>query len=170
MWRPKKLIPSQLEERRLEAGRLLPAGQLTQAEIARRMGVSSWTVSQWANKLRESPTGLRALRSRPKTGRPPRLSPQQWQEVLTTLAQGAAKAGFETDRWTLPRVRALILERWGVASHVDYLGVRLRLFFYSCASVFDVSPLLMDQDSPRSDKHSATPHDFFCLNLRISAL
>jgi len=32
------------------------------------------------------------------------------------------------------------------------------LIFYSCASVFDVSPLLMDQESYRSDKHSATLH------------
>jgi transketolase N-terminal domain/subunit len=53
---------------------------------------------------------------------------------------------------------------------IPFVTGSLGLFFYSCASVFDVTPLLMDQDSPRSDKHSATPHDFFCLNLRISAL
>jgi hypothetical protein len=38
MWRPSKLTPKQLEERQLAAVRLLRAGRLTQAEIARRVG------------------------------------------------------------------------------------------------------------------------------------
>jgi hypothetical protein len=49
-------------------------------------------------------------------------------------------------------------------------NAQLWLFFYSCASVFDVSPLLMDRESSRGGKHSATPHRFFPLNLRISAV
>jgi hypothetical protein len=47
---------------------------------------------------------------------------------------------------------------------------KVTLIFYSCASVFDVSPLLMDQESYRSDKHSATPHCIFPLNTRFSAV
>jgi transposase len=131
MWRPRRLTPEQLEERRLEAGRLLRAGRLSQAEIARRLGVSRMAVSRWVEQLAESPRGLGALRRRPKTGRPPRLTAQQWQDFLGVLAEGASRSGFETERWTLPRVRAVIERRFGVTYHVDYLSVRLRALGWS---------------------------------------
>jgi transposase len=126
MWRPRKLTPEQLEERRLVAGRLLRAGRLSQAEIARRFGVSPAAVSQWAKRLRDDRRGLAALRRHPQPGRPPRLRPSQWKELLKTLGQGAKQSGFPTQRWTLPRIRTVIQRRWGVTYHVDYLSTRLR--------------------------------------------
>lgn len=126
MWRPSKLTPEQLEERRLAAGRLLRAGRLSQAEIARRLDVTPAAVSRWAKQLRDDPRGLKALRHRPQSGRPSRLTPSQWQELLGILAQGAKQSGFETERWTLPRIRIVIERRWGVSYHVDYLSTRLR--------------------------------------------
>ena len=126
MWRPRKLTPEQLEERRLAAGRLLRAGHLSQAEIARRLGVSPAAVCQWAKRLRDLPKGLAGLRRHPKPGRPPRLTLAQWREVLEILARGAKRCGFETERWTLPRIRAVIRRRFGVVYHADYLSTRLR--------------------------------------------
>jgi transposase len=126
MWRPQKLTPEQLEERRIAAGRLLRAGRLSQAEIARQLGVSPAAVCLWARQLRDQPRGFAALRRRTKPGRPPRLAPSQWQDLLDILARGAKRSGFETERWTLPRIRAVIERRWGVTYHVDYLSVRLR--------------------------------------------
>jgi transposase len=126
MWRPHKLTPEQLEERRLVAGRLLRAGRLPQAEIARRLGVSSAAVCQWAKQLRDSPRGLAGLRRHSKSGRPPRLTPAQWRDALEILGRGAKHSGFETERWTLPRIRAVIQSRFGVTYHVDYLSTRLR--------------------------------------------
>lgn len=46
--------------------------------------------------------------------------------MLDILARGAKRSGFETERWTLPRVRAVIERRWGVTYHGDYLSTRLR--------------------------------------------
>jgi transposase len=126
MWRPQKLTPEQLEERRLEAARLLRAGRLSQAEIARRLGVSRMAVSQWAARLADNSQRSAALRRRPKPGRPPRLTAPQWKELLDILAKGPEQSGFETERWTLPRVRAVIERRFGVTYHVDHLSVRLR--------------------------------------------
>ena len=127
MWRPHKLTQSQIEERRLEGGRLLRAGRLTHAEIAERLGVSLRAVQHWARQLRDHPTsGLRVLRSRPKAGRPPRLSAQQWRGVLRILRKGASKAGFETERWTLKRIRDVIRRQYGVSYHPNYLAARLR--------------------------------------------
>ncbi len=126
MWRPRKLTPDQVEERRVEAGRLLRAGHLSRAEIARQLGVSRTAVSQWAQRLRNSPHEFATLRRRPKPGRPPRLTPQQWQDLLDILQRGALRSGFQTERWTLPRVRAVIARRFGVTYHASYLSVRLR--------------------------------------------
>jgi transposase len=126
MWRPNRLTPEQVEERRIAAGRLLRAGRLTQAEIARQVGVSPAAVCQWAKQLRDHPRGFAVLHRRPKPGRPPRLTPSQWQDLLDILARGAKRSGFATERWTLPRIRAVIEQRWGVTYHVDYLSVRLR--------------------------------------------
>ena len=58
---PAKLTPGQIEERRLEGGRLLRAGRLTHSEIAQRLGVSLRDVQHWAKQLRDHPSsGLRA--------------------------------------------------------------------------------------------------------------
>ena len=86
-----------IEERRLEGGRLLRAGRLTHAEIARRLGISLRAVRQWAKQLRDHPSsGLRALRSRHRPGRPSRLSAAQWHSILKTLRKGALRNVPET--------------------------------------------------------------------------
>src|SRR3954449_1542262 len=96
VWQPARLTRAQLEERRLAAARLLRAGALAPAEIARPMGVSRAAVTQWKQRLDRD--GLSALRQRRSSGRPARLSEAQWDEVLTLLEQGAVAAGFETGR------------------------------------------------------------------------
>ena len=50
-WKPSYLTREQMEERRLAGGRLLKAGKLSQAEIARQLGVSRATVSDWAKTI-----------------------------------------------------------------------------------------------------------------------
>src|SRR5918992_5668580 len=109
IWRPRHLTRSQREERRLEAGRLLQAGQLSHADIARRLGVSRMAVSTWARQLRQHQGDIGSLHTRPLPGRPARLSAEQWQRVLAVLKDVALKAGFDTDRWTLRRIRAVLL-------------------------------------------------------------
>jgi transposase len=54
------------------------------------------------------------------------LSAAQWRSILRILRKGALKAGFETDRWTLRRIRDLIRRQFGVAYHPNYLAARLR--------------------------------------------
>jgi transposase len=131
IWRPRHLTCSQREARRLEAGRLLQAGQLSQAEIARRMGVSRMAVSTWAKQLLQHPDDLTSLKCRPRPGRPPRLTASQWRRVLQRLAHGARRAGFETERWTLQRIRAFIVVEFGVHYHAHSLARRLKALGWS---------------------------------------
>src|SRR5918997_1437042 len=131
MWRPRQLTRSQREERRLEAGRLLQAGQLSYADIARRLGVSRMAVSKWARQLHQHQGNLTSLHTRPIPGRPAHLSVGQWQRVLAVLQQGALQAGFDPDRWTLLRIRAVILVAFGVRYHAHYLARRLKALGWS---------------------------------------
>lgn len=156
MWQPRKLTAEQLEERRLEAGRLLRAGRLSQIQIARRLGVSRAAVSQWAHPLRRCPKGLAPLLRRPKPGRPSRLTAKQWQELLAILKEGAVQSGFDTERWTMPRVRAVIRRRWGVTYHADYLSIRLRALGWT-PQVPDVEAAERDEELIRAWLHRDWP-------------
>jgi transposase len=131
IWRPRHLTRTQLEEGRLAAGRLWQAGHLSHAAIARQRGVSRTAVSTWAERLRQSPGDLRSLKSKAVPGRPPRLTTDQWQHLLQVLQRGALQAGFDTDRWTLRRIRALILVECGVEYHTHYLARRLNALSWS---------------------------------------
>lgn len=108
-----------MEERRLEGGRLLKAGELSQAEIARRLGVSRATVSDWAKKVEAE--GIKGLRKRKAKGGPSKLTKEQKQKLKRLLDGGALAGGFPTDRWTLQRVCELIQREFGVHYHPNYL-------------------------------------------------
>ena len=123
-WKPSSFTRQQLEERRLAGGRLLKAGRLTQAEIARRLGVSRAAVSDWAFHLKAG--GEPQLYGRRPSGRPPKLTRRQQQALLRRLQRGALSAGFPTDRWTLRRVQQLIKDTFGVHYHPCYLNRWLR--------------------------------------------
>ncbi len=116
--------PAQLEERRLAAARLLRAGRLSQAEVARRVAVSRAAVTQWKRCLEER--GVRGLQRRIPTGRPSHLHRAEWGQLLRLLRRSAMAAGFETERWTLPRVAAVVTRAFGVQYHPRSLGRALR--------------------------------------------
>jgi transposase len=126
IWKPRQLTCSQLEERRLDAGRLLQAGHLSHAAIARQMGVSRTAVITWAKQLRPRQGDLRSLKSKSVVEGPPRLTTDQWQHLLQVLSREALQVGFDTDRWTLRRIRALILVEFGIEYQSYYLACRLK--------------------------------------------
>lgn len=119
-WKPSYLTREQMEERRREGGRLLKAGKLSQAEIARQLGVSRATVSGWAKKLEAE--GIRGLRKRTAKGGTSKLTKEQKQKLKRLLDRGALACGFSTDRWTLQRVHELIQREFEVSYHPNYLN------------------------------------------------
>src|SRR5687768_9922413 len=90
-WEPQQLTREQMEERRRAGAQLLRAGKLTQAEIARQLGVSRATVSEWAKRLAAG--GLRALHRRKAPGRPARLTDTDKKALVRLLKRGALAAG-----------------------------------------------------------------------------
>jgi transposase len=129
VWRPTHLTLEQIEERRLAGATLLRQGQLSQAEIARTLGVSRASVCRWAATLAQE--GPRGLEARPIPGRVPRLDEKAWTRLGRLLDQGAVAAGFATERWTLKRIAAVIEREFGVHYHPRYLERPLKAHGFS---------------------------------------
>ena len=117
-----------LQRRRLRAMRLLEKG-VSQAEVARKLEVSRQSVSRWAQSL--SSGGMEALKAG-ALGRPSELDATQRRELVRVLKRGAVRAGFPTELWTLPRVRALIAERFARRYSVAHVSKVLKGLGFSC--------------------------------------
>lgn len=118
----------ELQRRRLRAARLLENG-VPQAEVARRLGVSRQSVNIWAKKLETE--GREALKAKP-LGRPGSFANAERRELTRLLKRGAVAAGFPTELWTLPRVQALITNRFGLQYSEVHVWRLLRKLGFSC--------------------------------------
>lgn len=125
---PFRLTPVQLEARRLFAASLLRAGWRP-IDVAEELDVTRGAVSQWSKALHEK--GVGALRRKPHKGRPSLLGRSEWRALARMLDAGAVKAGFPTERWTLPRVAQFIEHRWGIRYHPASLSEPLRRMGFS---------------------------------------
>ncbi len=92
--------------------------------VADILGVNESSVWRWRRRWRaKGPSGLL---TRPGQGRPPKLSDLQAREVLRWLDTSPRDFGFATERWTAPRVAALIDRSFGVRMNHRYLNDWLR--------------------------------------------
>lgn len=118
-----------MTERRLEGAKLLKAGKLSQAAIARQLGVSEAAVSQWQHQLNKG--GVRALHLKQASGRPAKLSTAQLRQLVRLLKRGAVANGFETERWTQSRIQQLIKRTFQVSYHTNYIGRLMKQLSWS---------------------------------------
>ena len=116
------------EYRRFLAWQMHEQG-LTQAQIARALGVSEGAVSQWFKAVKEQ--GLEALKSHPAPGQTPLLSAEQKQQLATMLEQSAEDFGFRGNFWSRGRVQKLITEEFGVHYHVSHMSRLLKQLGFS---------------------------------------
>jgi hypothetical protein len=105
-WIPTKLTREQMEERRLEGGRLLKEGKLSNAETSRQLGVIRGSVGVWAKAIKAG--SLRRLRQRKSSGRRSKLTAEIRRKLKRLLDRGALAAGFPIDQWTLVCASELI--------------------------------------------------------------
>jgi len=114
---------AQRAERRKEAVRRLRAGE-SAAVIAMHLGVAINSVYEWGKRARLE--GLRSLSTRPGRGRPPKLSRERWAELRRLVLRGPRACGFERELWTLPMIKELVEDRFGVEYHEDHLSKFVR--------------------------------------------
>jgi transposase len=109
-----------MAERRAEGVRLLEAGEMTQVQIARDLGISEAAVSKWNKELKQK--GPQALELHKATGRPPRLDQEAKKQLAERLKKGAIAAGFPTEQWTQARVKQVIKQEFGVVYHQNHIS------------------------------------------------
>lgn len=118
-----------LEARRLRAARLLKEG-LSEAEVARRVGVHRQSVNRWARQLVVA--GQTGLKKAERAGRKPKLTAAQLRQVARALKRGPEALGFDTSLWTAWRVAVLIEETCGVMYHPGHVWRLLKQLGWSC--------------------------------------
>lgn len=106
-----------LEQRRRQGMRLLAQG-VSQAEVARRCGVSRVSALRWEQQRQAIKSS--AWKRRP-LGRRPKLTPTHKLALEKALVRGAQAHGFLNDLWTLPRIAALIQRQSGVRLHPGHV-------------------------------------------------
>ena len=90
-WTQKRRDPLTLEERRKNAIQQLlsTSSSMSQADISRKLGVTSGCVSQWLDAYRKAGDSLEGLDARKHTGRPPELSEEQKATLVGMIQRGA---------------------------------------------------------------------------------
>jgi len=114
-----KMNSDQREARRMEVVAMRRKGEKP-ARIAAKLGVAINSVYAWSKKARVE--GVRSLKTKPRGGRPNKLSAEERRELRGLIIAGPRKAGYDRELWTLPMVRELIAENFGVEYHVDHLS------------------------------------------------
>ncbi|MET8130370.1 winged helix-turn-helix domain-containing protein [Streptomyces sp. NPDC005065] len=99
------------EDRRAAAADLFDQ-DVPPAEIARQLGVTRQAVHQWHRLWEDG--GRQALASTGPPGARCYLSEEQVETLKADLERGAVTHGWQTERWTVPRIRVLIHETTGV--------------------------------------------------------
>jgi len=119
----------ELERRRQRAIALLNGGHGI-CEVARMVGVHAGSVARWRDAYKQG--GMKALRSKPPPGRPPKLSQTQRQQLIRLLKKGPAAHGYRTNLWTLARVAEVIRKNFSVRYHPSQVWRILKSMRWSC--------------------------------------
>ena len=120
--------PKALEARRQRVVALLEQ-DLSLHEIARRLGCHASSVLRWRNAWQVG--GQAALKAKPASGRPPRLTARQKARLVRLLTQGAMAHGYRTALWTTQRIAALIERHLRVRYHRNHVGKLLHQLGWS---------------------------------------
>jgi transposase len=118
-----------LEKRRLRAHELLKQG-LTEAEVARRIGVHRQSVNRWNKEIEKH--GRAGLKKAGRAGRKSRLSEADFKRIERELKRGPEALGYETGLWTLDRVAKLIEQHCGIKYHPGHVWWLLGKLGWSC--------------------------------------
>src|SRR5436853_3716464 len=105
----------------------------SRAEAARAAGMDRQTLRDWVHRY--DAEGLAGLRDRPRSGRRPRLTPEEEAELAAAVERGPDPERDGVVRWRRVDLRALIEARFAVRLHERSVGKVLRRLGFSRVSV-----------------------------------
>ncbi len=114
----------------LEAIRLMAVERVREGErpssVVASFGFSRTTIYKWLKAASTPGLELRALRSKPATGRPRTLTPRQEQQVFRWInGRDLRQYGLDFGLWTRAVVADLIERRFGIRLGVTAVGTLL---------------------------------------------
>src|SRR5436305_1584172 len=118
--------------RRMLALALVLEGR-SRTEAARSCGMDRQTLRDWVHRFNAE--GLAGLSDRRRSGRRPRLSPEQEAELVTAVEQGPDPDRDGVVRWRRVDLQALIEARFTVRLHERSVGKVLRRLGFARLSV-----------------------------------
>lgn len=112
---------------RLVAGINYKAG-VTQTELADWYGVSRSTIHNWLTRLErlEAEALEDVIYDDSRPGRPPKLTEQQWNELVTVLDTSPAEAGLDEPAWSPKLAQQYIREEYDVDYSLRHIRELLR--------------------------------------------
>jgi transposase len=96
----------------------------SRADAARHAGMDRQTLRDWVHRYNAG--GLPGLHDRHRSGRKPRLSPEQEAELVTAVEQGPDPDRDGVVRWRRVDLQALIETRFAIRLHERTVGKVLR--------------------------------------------
>src|SRR6201990_2044120 len=114
----------------LETIRLMAVERVREGErpssVVASSGFNRTTSYRWLGAAATPGVGLRALRSRPATGRPRSLTPHQEQQVFRWInGKDPRQYGLDFGLWTRSVVAELIERKFGICLGLTAIGERL---------------------------------------------
>lgn len=97
---------------------------MTIASVSTAYGVDRKTVSRWVAKFQAN--GRKGLNRKAGSGRPRKLEELTESELREMILRGAMAFGFETDLWTVNRLRRVILDEFRIRLSKNTIWRRLR--------------------------------------------
>ncbi len=119
-----------LDHRTLETIRTMAVARVREGEppsvVIASYGFHRCTIYRWLKAARSRGQGLKALASRPATGRPRTLTAAQERQVFRWInGKNPRQYGFDFGLWTRQIVRELIAQRFGVRLSLASIGAML---------------------------------------------
>ena len=116
-----------LDHRTLETIRLMAVERVREGEppsaVIASYGFSRTTIYKWLAAAAQPGLGVRALRSRPATGRPRSLTPRQEQQVFRWInGRDPRQYGLDFGLWTRSVVSDLIAQKFGLRLGLTAVG------------------------------------------------
>ena len=112
-------------------------------QVALTLRITPKTVHQWVRRFLVA--GLKGLKRKKPTGRPPKLTKTQKHTLAERLDEGPGQAGFASACWRSPMIQPLIHERFGVYYNVFYIAQLLKHLGFSYQKATFVSDHLNDE-------------------------
>ena len=97
---------------------------MTKSDVAVAYGVDRKTVTRWVTRFEEG--GYDTLGRRAGSGRPRKLEELTEDELLKIVLAGAGSFGFESDLWTVGRLRRVIADEFRIQVSKNTIWRRLR--------------------------------------------